>query len=170
MGILKKSDQSLSQEQFDNILEHLEDLSAKLRVSCVLLINSSGRILAEKKSNRHNDDTTILATLAAGSFSASAEMAKQLGEQQDFKMVLHEGEKSNIFISSVNHEYFLIIVFEKGVAVGMVRLFAKRTIEELRQSLAVPLQDDAFSELFDQKFSDLLGEKLDDTFKDFSTI
>ena len=167
MQELKQTGQSLSQQQFDTILKQLDDLSAKLHVSCVMLINSAGRIMAEKTSAESMKDTTILATLAAGSFSAATEMARQLGESHDFRMVLHEGERRNIFVSSVNSEYYLIIVFDKGVAVGMVRLFAKRTIEALQKSLTATGNDDAFSELFDQKFSDLLGEKLDDSFKDF---
>jgi predicted regulator of Ras-like GTPase activity (Roadblock/LC7/MglB family) len=159
-------DQSFSKEQFEGVLECLSELVDKLRVSAVLLINSSGRILARKTGTSDNGDPAVMGTLAASSYLAAGEMASMLGEKSNFKMVLHEGEKQNIFISSAGEEYYLVIIFETHVALGMVRLFAKRAIQKLFPILKQEQHAARFDALFDRHFQTLLGEELDRTFKD----
>jgi predicted regulator of Ras-like GTPase activity (Roadblock/LC7/MglB family) len=156
-------DTVLSKAQFDGIFACLADLAAKLRLMAVLLVDSSGRILAQKIGEGWKDTRLEgLAALSAGSFSASNEMARLLGEQGRFKMVLHEGEKRNIFVCSVNPQYFLVVVFESGTVLGMIRLFTKRTVEQL-----VPILSDNsesardIGQVFDRNFESLLGEELD---------
>jgi predicted regulator of Ras-like GTPase activity (Roadblock/LC7/MglB family) len=159
-------DQSFSKAQFEAVLVCLTELVDKLRVSGVLLINSSGRILARKTGVSDQGDPAVMGTLAASSYLAAGEMASILGEKSNFKMVLHEGEKHNIFISSVGEDYYLVIIFETHVALGMVRLFAKRAIQQLFPILGQEKQGSQFDQLFDQHFQTLLGEELDRTFKD----
>ncbi len=159
-------DQSFSKTQFEAVLVCLTELVEKLRVSGVLLINSSGRILARKTGDADQGDPAVMGTLAASSYLAAGEMASILGEKSNFKMVLHEGEKHNIFISSVGEDYYLVIIFGTHVALGMVRVFAKRTIQQLFPILKQEKQSSQFDQLFDQHFQTLLGEELDKTFKD----
>jgi predicted regulator of Ras-like GTPase activity (Roadblock/LC7/MglB family) len=163
-------DSVLSKEQFDRIFTCLADLAAKLRLMAVLLVDSSGRILTQRMGDGWKDTRLEgLAALAAGSFSASNEIARLLGEQGRFKMVLHEGQQRNIFVCSVGSNYFLAVVFESGTALGMIRLFTKKTIEAL-----IPiLTDDSGSMqdvglVFDKKFETLLGDALDRSFIDKS--
>jgi hypothetical protein len=82
-------------------------------------------------------------------------------------MVLHEGENQNVYVSSVTSEYFLIVIFEKDVALGMVRLFTKRTIDQL---LPVLKQNDKsntrMDQIFSKQFQSLLDEELDQSLKE----
>ncbi|MBN2105426.1 roadblock/LC7 domain-containing protein [bacterium] len=155
----------MSENQYNQILSCLTKLIQKLRLNAVFLVDGAGRILAEKLSESEKFDTTILAPLASGSYSAANEMARQLGEKSNVKMMLYENDNKNVFISSVTSDVFLVIVFETGVALGMVRLFAKRTLLQLQPIL---LDDSAnqFDELFDQHFQGLLNEKLNQSFLD----
>jgi predicted regulator of Ras-like GTPase activity (Roadblock/LC7/MglB family) len=161
-------DSVLSKEQFDGIFTCLADLATKLRLMAVLLVDGSGRILAQKMGEGWKDTRLEgLAALSAGSFSASNEMARLLGEANRFKMVLHEGEKRNIFVCSVNPLYFLVVVFESGTALGMIRLFTRRTVEQLVPILsksAESAQD--LGRVFDRNFESLLGEELDRSLRD----
>ena len=161
-------DAVLSKEQFDRIFSCLADLAAKLRLMAVLLVDTSGRILAQRMGEGwKNTRLEGLAALSAGSFSASNEIARLLGEQGKFRMVLHEGQQRNIFMCSVGSRYFLAVVFESGTALGMIRLFTKKTVEEL-----VPIMTDDPSSpqdlgrMFDRKFETLLGDELDRAFID----
>jgi predicted regulator of Ras-like GTPase activity (Roadblock/LC7/MglB family) len=161
-------DAFLSKEQFDRIFSCLADLAAKLRLMAVLLIDTSGRILAQKMGEGWKDTRLEgLAALSAGSFSASNEIARLLGEQGRFKMVLHEGQQRNIFMCSVGPRYFLAVVFESGTALGMIRLFMKKTVEELVPILSDdPRSSQDLGRMFDGKFETLLGDELDRAFID----
>jgi len=160
-----QSNEGMSEAQYNQVLSCLAELVKKLRLSAVFLVDSSGRILAEKMSKSGRIDTTVLATLAAGSYSAANEMTRQLGEKSNIKMMLYEGENQNVFISSVTNDIFLAIVFETGVALGMVRLFAKRTLLQLQPILREKSQN-RYEALFDQHFQGLLDEKLNQSFLD----
>jgi predicted regulator of Ras-like GTPase activity (Roadblock/LC7/MglB family) len=161
-------DSVLTKEQFDGLFACLADLAAKLRLMAVLLVDGSGRILAQKMGEGWKDNRLEgLAALTAGSFSASNEMARLLGEANRFRMVLHEGQKRNIFVCSVSPQYFLVVVFESGTALGMIRLFTKRTVEQLVPILSessVSTQD--LGQVFDRNFESLLGEELDRSLRD----
>lgn len=159
----------LSSEQFKEISECLSNLAEKLRVSAVLLVNSSGEPVAQKVSSFWKGDTVLLSALTASSYSAAREMARILGENVNFKMVLHEGENHNIFISSISKDFFLIVIFQSGVALGMVRLFTKKTIEQLLPILIRRGEGNIrLDQIFDQQFQALLGEELDRSFKELS--
>ena len=151
----------LSKRQFNAVSEQLDELATKLQVSALYLVNSSGQIIARKVRDRRINSAT-LATLAASTYSAGTEMARILGERLNFKMVLHEGIDRNIFISSITDDYFLIVVFKKGVATGMVRIFTKKTTETLRP-LILPSDDSdqRMDHIIDRQFQILLDSKLD---------
>jgi predicted regulator of Ras-like GTPase activity (Roadblock/LC7/MglB family) len=157
--------ESITKEQYDQTIENLNDLTDRCALSTVLLVNSAGRVLAEQNRKPGKFETTILSTLASGGYSAAAEMARRLGEQTNFKMVLYEGEKINTFISSVAEDYFLVVVFETGVALGMVRLLVKRTLKQLNEIL-MDHTDRDFTQLFDEHFQNLLHDRLSSSFMD----
>ena len=156
----------LSERQYQEVSVCLTELAAKLRISAVILVDSSGHVLARKVREAFAGSST-LSTLAASTYAASAEMARILGEPGNFKMVLHEGSTRNVFVSSVNSDTFLVIVFETGVAVGMVRLFTKKTLEALLPVISRSEGSTRMDHLIDRDFKSLLDERLDSTFKEF---
>jgi predicted regulator of Ras-like GTPase activity (Roadblock/LC7/MglB family) len=162
----KHKNSILTQKQFEEILNCLSDLVEKLRVTAVLLIDSAGRVIAQNKKSSWKGDPTLLSTLTAGSYSAAKEMARLLGEEDNFKMVLQEGQKYNVFISSVRDDYFLIIIFETGVALGMVRLFTKKAVAQLLPVLSKSDKEIKMEKVFDRHFQSLLGEELDRSLKE----
>ncbi len=161
---------ALTQDQFEELSECLAQFAVKLGVSAVFLVTGSGEILAKKVRPGWTADDTVLSTLAAGSFAAANEMASVLNEPANFEMVLHEGRTRNVFVCNVNGSFFLIVIFEKGVALGLVRLFTRKTVEKLipvlsRKQMA-PLRTD---NLFDDRFGSLLDDALDRSLKEKSS-
>jgi len=151
----------LSKRQFNEVSAQLAKLAAKLHVSALFMVNSSGQIIARKVRDRRITSAT-LATLAASTYSAGTEMARILGERNNFKMVLHEGVDKNVFVSSITKDYFLIVVFKKGVATGMVRIFTRKTIEELKPLVSPTDESEVRMEkIIDRQFQILLNDKLD---------
>lgn len=149
-----------SKAKFESAAVCLTQLFEKLRLNAVLLVDHSGRIMAQKTAESRTDPNA-LATLAAGSYAAMRELAGRIGEKTNFKMVLHEGEVHNIFISAVGREHFLMVISGKNIALGMVRLFTKRTIEELEPLLKERSPENSMDALFDDNFQSLLSDELD---------
>lgn len=170
MKTLNRSDHTvdtiLSERQFEEVSDCLSALAEKLRVTAVLLVTSGGRIVAQKVGGGWKGNPTLLSTLAASSYAAAKEMAKILEETENFQMVLHEGEKRSVFVSSVDGDFFVIVVFESGVALGMVRLFTKRTVAQLLAVLSRREEAVKMGQVFDRKFQSLLGEELDRSFRE----
>ncbi len=157
----------LSKEQFDCIFACLSELATKLRILAVFLTDGTGHVVAQRKSSRFSGDTTVLSTLAAGSFAATNEIARMIGETEPFRMVLHEGKNHNMFVCTVCLDYFLTVVFDSGTALGMIRLFTKRTAEQM-QPVLMQKASEAFNmgQVFGGDFESRLGEELDRSFKD----
>ena len=107
-------------------------LAEFLRLSgakCALLIDKEGHLVTKRGELRTVDIDTISA-LVAGSFAATKEMARLLGEDE-FTAMFHQGERDNIQLSLVGDRTLLTILFDDRTTVGMVRLYAGETAKKL---------------------------------------
>jgi len=118
--------------------------------AAALLIDRSGQPLAESGVSRALD-TGSIGALAAGAFSATAALARLLGESE-FSVLFHEGVRESMHVSTVDDDTILLAIFDERTTVGMVRLFAREAstsiggiLEETRKrpkrvgALAAPL-------------------------------
>jgi len=155
----------LNGNQYDGITKVLSELATKTKASAILFADMSGQLISQR-GNTENMNTTVLSALAASDFAATSEMAKLVGEEAKFKLLFHEGEKRNVYLSNVGDNFFLVVVFDVSVTLGLIRIYTKKAIEDL----ANILEDDSDSvnddeQIIDSDFSSLLGDALDDTFK-----
>lgn len=121
---------SLSPENHKAIKHLLGDLLAKTRATSVFLANASGQLI-QACGRMSEAEVVPLAALVTSNIAATAEIARRLGEENQLNSLLHEGRECNIFISSVGSRDVLAVVFAATIPIGLVRLFAKRTIEKL---------------------------------------
>jgi len=128
-------------------------LSEFLRLSgakCALLIDKEGHLVTKRGEMRTIDIDTISA-LVAGSFAATKEMARLLGEDE-FTAMFHQGERDNIQLSLVGDRTLLTILFDDRTTVGMVRLYASETAKKLadvyREALARGDEDPGLGEAY----------------------
>jgi predicted regulator of Ras-like GTPase activity (Roadblock/LC7/MglB family) len=91
--------------------------------AAALLIDRSGQPLAETGVSR-TLDTGSIGALAAGAFSATAALARLLGESE-FSVLFHEGVRESMHVSTVDDDTILLAIFDERTTVGMVRLFAR---------------------------------------------
>jgi len=106
-----------------------------------------------------------MSALAAGDFAATAEMSKMIGEESKFKYIFHEGEKTNIYLSSVSGNFILVVIFDSNIALGMIRIFTKRTIDKLEELLSNAKKDTPTdTKYIDVEFSNYLNKELDKAF------
>lgn len=123
-------------KQSPNVKKILEELASKTQAITVLLITKEGIIISED-GDSSSFNTTAIAALVAGMFSATREVARLVGEKQ-FSILLQQGEKRHIHISLVTDTTMMVIIFEDYRQIGRVRLEAKRASEELSQELSLP--------------------------------
>lgn len=155
----------LNGNQYDGITKILSELATKTKASAILFADMSGQLISQR-GNTENINTTVLSALAASDFAATSEMAKLVGEEAKFKLLFHEGEKRNVYLSNVGNDFFLVVIFDVSVTLGLIRIYTKKAIEDLTNTLEDDSGDDQVDDqIIDSDFSSLLGDALDDTFK-----
>lgn len=154
----------LNAKQFDEITKILSELAAKTKASTILLADISGQLITQR-GNTEDINTAILSALAASDFAATSEMAKLVGEEAKFKLLFHEGEKRNVYLSNIGDNFFLVVVFDVSVTLGLVRIYTKKAIQNLTTVFEASESDEDASKVIDQDFSSMLGDMLDESFK-----
>lgn len=157
----------LPKESAATVRDQLFNLAAKLNISAVLLVNSAGQIIAKHITETWQNDAVSMAVLSANTYAAANEMARIINEDNNFVTVLHEGITTSVLTSAVNSGYFLVVVFPRQTTLGLVRLFTKKTVEQLGRILA---GSSGYSRKeqsdLGQEFQNMLSRELDRAFKD----
>jgi predicted regulator of Ras-like GTPase activity (Roadblock/LC7/MglB family) len=109
-------------EDVDSINAILDAFLKQSAAKCALLVDKDGHMVTYRGQSRKVDLDTISA-LVAGSFAATREMAKLLGEEE-FTALFHQGRSDNIQLSLVGDRALLTALFDETTTVGMVRLYA----------------------------------------------
>lgn len=153
--------------QYEGVKKCLGELYSKTRAKVVLFADMAGQIIGER-GDTADMNTTVLAALAAGDFAATAEIAKLVGEGDRFKLHFHEGEIKNVYLTNVGDQFFLIIIFDATVALGMVRVYTKKAIESLLTIIAdaETSEGESMEDIIDEDFGNLLAQELDGAFRD----
>lgn len=121
-------------DKIDKLLAEFLRLSG---AKCALLIDKEGHLVT-KRGELHTIDIDTISALVAGSFAATKEMARLLGEEE-FTAMFHQGERDNIQLSLVGDRTLLTILFDDRTTVGMVRLYASETAKKLADIYAAAM-------------------------------
>lgn len=116
-------------EDIDSINAILDAFMKQSATKCALLIDKDGHMVTGRGATQKIDVDTISA-LVAGSFAATREMAKLLGEDE-FSALFHQGKSDNIQLSLVGDRALLTAIFDEQTTVGMVRLYANEAAKRL---------------------------------------
>ncbi len=122
----------VSQEQLEQIDVILSEKLIKLGVDCVIIIDMAGNIITVKDNRENKYDVYSFAALAAGNFATVDAMAKLVGEQE-FSLLFHKGQNSNIHFSKIDDDLLLISMFGKEISLGFLRLNVVEVIERIRK-------------------------------------
>ncbi|MEM6822665.1 MAG: roadblock/LC7 domain-containing protein [Verrucomicrobiota bacterium] len=138
----------LSVEDQTVIEKQLQEFLGKAESQWAALVDRGGNLFAEF-GETGSLDMSILCALAAGSFSATKELAKRLGEDE-FTALYHEGRGISILMSALEHDCLLVTVFSDQTNIGLVRFYSQQVSPSLNEILKKasetsdqPLQIDA---------------------------
>ena len=112
----------------------LKNLIAACEAKTGLLITKEGTTIAEVGDTSYLN-TTAMAALIAGMFSATREVARMVGERQ-FSILPQQGESRHIHISLTTDTTMLVVIFEDIQRIGKVRHEARKVAEALADSLS----------------------------------
>jgi predicted regulator of Ras-like GTPase activity (Roadblock/LC7/MglB family) len=112
----------------------LKDFLAKSESQWTAVVDKGGNLFAEM-GDIGTLDMSILSALAAGSFAATRELAKRLGEQE-FTALYHEGSHISILMTALDFDCLLLTVFGEKTNIGLVRFYAQQTTAGLNSTLS----------------------------------
>jgi predicted regulator of Ras-like GTPase activity (Roadblock/LC7/MglB family) len=114
----------------------LADFLKKAEAELTVVIDRGGNVISQFGDSDVMDVTTI-AALAAGSFAATRELARRIGELE-FNALYHQGNGNHIFMNSVDDDTIMITLFGCRTTVGLVRFYsstAAQSVADLLKSL-----------------------------------
>ncbi len=148
----------------------LENMRQEMEATSILLLDTSGQVIASLNRRGAPPETTVGALLAA-TFSGSRELAKVLHET-DFRTHIQQGERESIFAELVGDQWILGVIFSKPTLLGMVKVISHKAVIELTKVLQLVKTNsrqrdrfisdkmrDSLSSTLDLLFDGLEGEK-----------
>lgn len=148
----------------NRINEVLDEFMRLSGAKCTFLIDKEGHLIARRGTSQTIDSETISA-LAAGSFAATKEMAKLLGEEE-FSVLFHQGKRDSIQLVLVGDRMLLAIVFDDRTTIGLIRLYGQEAAEHLTAIVNEAIKKQVSpTEGVTEDYGDTAKKKLDDLFR-----
>ena len=161
-------DESLRSDRLVFYADDVERLDAELdqflelsKARSAMLVDKEGHLVT-RRGEAVKTSMESIAALIAGSFAATKEMARLLGETE-FSILFHQGARDSIQLQLVGDRTLLAILFDGRTNLGMVRFYAQETAERLGQilgSIAQEGREANLSEAFGAGAAEALDEIL----------
>ena len=107
----------------------LQELLKNSNSSSVLLLDKTGQLISSLGAPPQFDLHSF-ASLCAADFEANAQLAVLIGEK-DFSTLYHQGSNESMYLARVEQNIILVILFDKRTTLGLVRLRAKKAVDNL---------------------------------------
>ncbi len=152
------------EEEINTIDALLSKMLKGAEAKCALLVDKDGHLIT-RQGFTHSLDTTALAALLAGSFASTKEIARLVGEPE-FSVLFHQGKKDHIHMTIVGERSILVVIFDDRTTIGMVRLYARETAQELTKVFDQILNKRGTKPNISNEFAEMAQDRLDDIFQD----
>ncbi len=133
-------DQKLREERLVFYERDIERLNAEIdtflelsKARCVLLVDRDGHLVTRRGESVKSTEDTISA-LIAGSFAATREMARLLGENE-FAILFHQGQRDSIQLQLIGERTLMAVLFDGRTNLGMVRFYAQESASRIQEIL-----------------------------------
>lgn len=109
------------------------------KARCALLVDRDGHLVTRRGEPVRTSEDTISA-LIAGSFAATMEMARLLGENE-FSILFHQGQRDSIQLQMIGERTLMAVLFDGRTNLGMVRFYAQEAANRIQGILAEILNE-----------------------------
>ncbi|HFC10325.1 MAG TPA: hypothetical protein ENJ54_10825 [Chloroflexi bacterium] len=120
------------------INEILEDLTIRTPVQFALLADVGGQVISTHGTHNKVSEVVALGSLAAGDLVASREIARILGEDSAYQMVLREGKEGHTFITEAGRHMVLLVKVRADVPLGWARMLILQAAQRLAATVDAP--------------------------------
>lgn len=135
--------------RLDSELDTFLELSS---ARCALLIDKEGHLVT-RRGEAVGTSMEAIAALVAGSFAATKEMARLLGESE-FTVMFHQGARDSIQLQLVGNRTLLAVLFDERTNMGLVRFYAQEASQHIEVVLTeIEGRPEGESQGLDQNFS-----------------
>lgn len=114
----------------------LRELLARSHARYAMIVDLKGFVLMHARALWAPKPPSLdsLATLVASNYSANEAIAKLLGEP-GFREMAQQGDEVGTYVEELGDKALLVTVFDKSTALGRVKLYSKKAVEEIREVL-----------------------------------
>jgi predicted regulator of Ras-like GTPase activity (Roadblock/LC7/MglB family) len=148
--------------RLDSELDGFLELSG---ARCALLIDKEGHLVT-RRGDAPSSSLESISALVAGTFAATRELARLMGEEQ-FTTLFHQGSRDSIQVSTVGERALFAMVFDQRTNLGLVRYYAVETTRKLTRildAIAASPQSANAGEGLDANFGSSAAAALDKLF------
>ncbi len=151
-------------ETYKKVEVCLDELLSKSHARYAMIIDLKGFVLIHKRALWAPKPPSLdsLATLVASNYSANTAIAKLLGES-GFKEMVQQGEQVGTYLEELDDKALLVTIFDKSAALGRVKLFTKKAVEEIHETIESSTEE-VPKVSFDDSWSDSANSLLDGLF------
>jgi predicted regulator of Ras-like GTPase activity (Roadblock/LC7/MglB family) len=152
----------ITDRQLDSCDALLWELKGLLDCSFLALVTTAGQPITTASDEDH-PETLSLASLTAGAFAATRQLAEILNEKE-FTLLFHEGNSMNLHVAQATEQVLLLVTFGPDVPIGKVRLYTQRAIVALGGMLQHSEADG--DPQMDAQFEVTADRRIDEVFRD----
>ena len=147
-------------ERLDGELDAFLELS---NAKCALLVDKEGHLVTRRGEPITSGSVDAITALIAGSFAATREMARLLGEQE-FTVLFHQGQRDSIQLQLIGNRTLLAVLFDERTNLGLVRFYGQETARNLEQILVEIAERPSAGACLSQQFQADAAAALDQLF------
>ena len=100
------------------------------------LIIDKGGFLITQQGDAHDFDLTTIGALASGAFMANQTIAGLVNET-NFSSIYQQGENLSMFVTNVDEQSLLVVIFKSHSGVGVVKYYAAAAIKRIARQLKI---------------------------------
>lgn len=146
--------------RLDSELDTFLELSS---ARCALLIDKEGHLVT-RRGEAVGTSMEAIAALVAGSFAATKEMARLLGESE-FTVMFHQGARDSIQLQLVGNRTLMAVLFDERTNMGLVRFYSQEASQHIEVVLnEIENRPEAEGRGLDKNFSADASAALDNLF------
>jgi predicted regulator of Ras-like GTPase activity (Roadblock/LC7/MglB family) len=146
---------SIFEDDYWAINQQLKYLLRATGALIVLLIDKAGQVITSA-GDLSRLDVSSFASLQAADVAATSQLATLIGEKE-FSSLFHQGRRESIYVSLLNPNIILVVIFDEQATLGLVRIRVKTVSDQItkiferifakleRRTVSAPAFDEEFA-------------------------